>query len=178
MKVQRIDCKNNYIKTKTKASNYQVLTFTALPNPSKKLSLFEKIGEWFQKKVGLYDVRHEGKYVVESILTPHNLTATEGIVVIGSNANIKGVYQTPGYIEFFGKLAKNAELRGRDIQTYACAKLAGKLVADKNIYLSGNIEESAEFYAETIYIHPKTKVSKEQCHAKKEIKYLENPLNR
>lgn len=177
MKVQRIDYKNNYIKAKTKASNYQALSFTGLSNPSKKLSLFEKLGEWFQKKVGLYDVMHEGKYVVESILAPHNLTATEGIVVIGGNANIKGVYQTPGYIEFFGKLAENAELHGRNIEFYPCAKVAGKTFADKNIYISGKIDESAEFYSETIYIHPKTEVSEEQCHAK-EIKYLENPLNR
>ena len=177
MKIQRIDYQQGYSKTKTKASKYKALPFTGVSNPSKKLNFFEKFGEWFQKNVGLYDVRYEGKCIVGSILTPHNLTATEGIVVIGKNANIKGVYSTPGYIEFFGKLSEGGELHGRHIEIYSCAKLAGKIFATKNISLSGKIEKSAEFYSESIDVHPETKVLEEQCHTKK-IKYLESPFGR
>lgn len=177
MKVQRIDYQNNYSRVKTQVSSFKSLPFMGVPNPSRKITLFEKLGEWFKKKIGLYDVNHEGKYLVGSILTPHNLTATEGIVVIGKNADIKGIYKTPGYIEFFGKLAENGELHGRNIEIYSCAQLAGKVFATKNIYISGKIEKSAEFYSETIHIHPKTEVSEEQCHANK-IKYLENPIGK
>ena len=178
MNVQRINYQNNYNKQNLKQLNYTPLKFMGTPvkqiqNLTKESSFFERLSIWFKKKVGLYDVNHEGKYVVESFLTPHNLNASGDIVVIGMNANIKGVYKTPDYIEFFGKLASSGELHARHITFYSCAKIAGKVNADKTIHLSGKIQDSAEFNAEKIFVHPDTKVAGKLN--SKEIKYLEKP---
>lgn len=171
MNVQRIDYQSGYSKLNIKTKNYNQIQFMGVSNLSKDLTLLEKLQIWFKKKVGLYDVKHEGKYIVESILTPHNLTASGDIIVIGMGANIKGVYKTSSNIEFFGKLSESGELHAKNIITYGSAKLAGKLSASKNISISGKIQESAEFNAETIVVHPNTKV-KGKLNAEK-IKYLE-----
>lgn len=164
MNIQRINYQTNYSKQNIKQRDFKPLTFMGTPvnqikNLSKESSFFERLSMWFKKKVGLYDVHKEGKCVVESFLTPHNLSTTGDIVVIGMHANVKGVYRTPEHIEFFGKLAKEAELHGRHITIYSCAEIAGKVYGDKTIHLAGKIKESAEFNTEQLVVHPDTKLA-------------------
>lgn len=130
------------------------LSFEGAKSPSVDNKFFSNLGIWFKKKLNLFNVKTDKDYIVESFLVPMNLESKGRIVVIGTNAVVKGVYKAAESIEFFGKLVPSGTLQGKDIMFYSSSKVAGKVRAEKSIRIAGVAKESSEFYAPKIIVHP------------------------